>query len=109
VYDFRHKPGPVQRRPGFVEPYHPRLDWQMWFAALDPLGNLPLLQALSHRLRDGTLDVLHLLGRNPFPDAPPRFIRFALYDYRFTTRSERARTGAWWARELRGYLPVATE
>jgi lipase maturation factor 1 len=109
AYDFRHKPGPVQRRPGFVEPYHPRLDWQMWFAALDPLGNLPLLQALSQRLRDGTPDVLHLLGRNPFPDAPPRFIRFALYDYRFTTRSERARTGAWWARELRGYLPVATE
>jgi hypothetical protein len=109
AYDFRYKPGPVQRRPGFVEPYHPRLDWQMWFAALDPMGNLPLLQALSQRLRDGAPDVLRLLGPNPFPGAPPRFIRFALYDYRFTTCSERVRTGAWWARELRGYLPVATE
>ena len=104
-YEFRWKPGPVARRPAFVEPHHPRLDWQMWFAALDPMSSLPLLRALSGRLLAGTPDVLALLGRNPFPDAPPRFIRFAQYDYRFTTPAERLRSGAWWRRELIGYLP----
>ena len=104
-YAFRWKPGPVARRPGFVEPHHPRLDWQMWFAALDPMSNLSLLRTLSQHLRAGTPDVLALLGRNPFQEAPPRFVRFAQYDYRFTTVEERARTGAWWKRQLVGYLP----
>jgi hypothetical protein len=69
------------------------------------MSNLSLVRALSHHLRAGTPDVLALLGRNPFPGAPPRFVRFAQYDYRFTTVEERARTGAWWKRELVGYLP----
>jgi hypothetical protein len=104
-YEFRYKPGAVTRRPPFVEPHHPRLDWQMWFAALSPMTSVTLLQSLSSHLRAGTPDVLALLGRNPFPDAPPRFIRFAEYQYRFTTPAERSRTGAWWTRELVGYLP----
>jgi Protein of unknown function (DUF1222). len=72
---------------------------------LDPPSNLPLLQALSERLLTGSPDVLALLSRNPFPGDPPRFLRFARYDYRFTTSAERSRTGAWWRRELVGYLP----
>jgi hypothetical protein len=106
-YEFRDKPGAVARRPGFVAPYHPRLDWQMWFVALDPMRGLPLLQSLARGLRAGAPAVVGLVGSNPFPGAPPSAIRFAVYDYRFTTRAERARTGAWWARELRGYLPDA--
>jgi len=105
-WNLRYKPGPVDRAPGFVEPYHPRLDWQLWFAALDPMRGLPLLQALSERLRAGTPAVTALVGPSPFRGAPPRFLRFAYYDYRFTTWSERRKTGAWWARELRGYLPA---
>jgi hypothetical protein len=104
-YEFRYKPGPVARRPPFVEPLHPRLDWQMWFAALAPVNNLPLLRALAQRLKAGAPEVLTLMGRNPFPTAPPRSVRFAIYDYRFTTPDERKRTGAWWERELAGYLP----
>ncbi len=98
-YEFRYKPGPVTRRPRLVAPFHPRLDWQMWFAALDPLGNYDWLQSLAGRLRAGTPEVLALLGRNPFPDAPPRFVRLVKYDYRFSTAEERRRTGAWWVRE----------
>lgn len=105
AYEFRFKPGPVTRRPGFVAPYHPRLDWQTWFAALDPMGNWEWLTALAKHLRAGTPEVLALLGRDPFAGAPPRAIRFARYDYRFSTPDERARTGAWWVRELSGYLP----
>ena len=103
-YDLRYKPGPVSRAPGFVEPYHPRLDWQLWFAALDPMRGLPLLQALSARVRAETPAVIALLGPAPFR-AAPRYIRFAYYDYRFTTWSERRKHGTWWVRELRGYLP----
>ena len=105
-WDLRYKPGPVNRAPGFVEPYHPRLDWQLWFAALDPMRGMPLLQALSARLRAGTPAVAALVGPSPFRGAAPRFIRFAYYEYRFTTWPERRQTGAWWARELRGYLPA---
>jgi hypothetical protein len=104
-YEFRYKPGSVTRTPPFVAPLHPRLDWQMWFAALGPMNNLSLLQALSGRLRAGTPGVLALLGRDPFNGVPPRYVRFALYDYRFTTPAERTRTRAWWKRELVGYLP----
>ncbi|HKT59152.1 MAG TPA: lipase maturation factor family protein [Gemmatimonadales bacterium] len=104
-WDLRYKPGPVNRAPAFVEPYHPRLDWQLWFAALDPMRGLPLLESLSRGLRAGTPAVAALVGPDPFHGAPPRFIRFAFYDYRFTTWSERRKTGAWWVRELRGYVP----
>jgi hypothetical protein len=106
-YDLPYKPGPVVRAPGFVEPYHPRLDWQLWFAALDPMRGLPLLESLSRGLRAGTPAVVALMGRDPFPKSAPRYVRFALYDYRFTSWTERRRTGAWWVRELRGYLPDA--
>lgn len=101
-YEFRYKPGPVTRRPRFVAPFHPRLDWQMWFAALDPVGNYEWLQSLAGHLRAGTPEVLALLGRNPFPDAPPRFVRLVQYDYRFSTAEERRRSGAWWVRERVG-------
>jgi hypothetical protein len=107
AYDLAYQPGPVGRAPGFVAPYHPRLDWQLWFAALDPMRGLPLLQALSRGLRAGTPAVRALVGRDPFPHSAPRQVRFALYDYRFTSWGERKRSGAWWARELRGYLPDA--
>ena len=105
AYEFRYQPGSVARAPAFVAPLHPRLDWQMWFAALAPANNLSLLQALSQQLRAGSPEVLALFGRNPFPGEPPRFIRFAEYDYRFTTPAERSRSGAWWSRELLAYLP----
>ena len=106
AYDFRYKPGDVNRRPGFVAPFHPRLDWQLWFAALDLTGSIGWLETLGERLRTGTPEVVGLLGRNPFPTAPPRFVRAVLYDYRFSTPEERGRTGAWWVREMRGTISL---
>ncbi|HYT05747.1 MAG TPA: lipase maturation factor family protein [Gemmatimonadales bacterium] len=103
-YRFRWKPGDVTRRPRFVAPHQPRLDWQMWFAALDPEGARQWLGSLLGHLLRGTPEVLSLLGENPFPDGPPKYVRLAYYRYRFATPAERARTGAWWARELAGYL-----
>lgn len=98
-YGFRWKPGDVTRRPRFVAPHQPRLDWQMWFAALDPQGPPDWLLSLLRHLLEGTPQVLALLGRNPFPGEPPRYVRLAYYSYRFATPAERAAGGAWWVRQ----------
>jgi hypothetical protein len=105
-YEFKYKPGELTRRPPWVEPHQPRLDWQMWFAALGNYQTNPWILHLLARLLEGSPQVVGLLGRNPFPDAPPRYIRAQVYDYRFTTPEERKATGVWWHRELKGtYVP----
>jgi predicted DCC family thiol-disulfide oxidoreductase YuxK len=105
-YEFKYKPGDVRRRPRFVEPHQPRLDWQMWFAALGTYRDNPWFVNFCIRLLQGSPEVLNLLAHNPFPDAPPRYIRAVTYDYRFTTFAQRRITGAWWQREPQGiYLP----
>jgi hypothetical protein len=111
AYEFRWKPGATSRAPSFVQPHMPRLDWQMWFAALNPRRASGWLQGLSSRLLQGAPDVLELLDDDPFPGSPPRYLRWTYYDYRFTTPEERARTGDWWHREPRGVLlgPVSLE
>jgi len=99
AYEFRYKPGDLQRRPGFVAPHQPRLDWQMWFAALGgSCDESPWLQRFFERLREGSPAVVGLLGRNPFPDRPPRYVRAVLYDYRFVDLATHRRTGEWWQR-----------
>lgn len=106
-YEFRYKPGEVRKAPRFIAPHQPRLDWQMWFAALGFPESNPWFLALLNHLLEGEPAVLSLLAKNPFPNVPPRYIRGVLYDYRFTTRAERRQTGAWWRRERRGlYSPV---
>ena len=108
-YVFRYKAGDPQRAPVFVGPHLPRLDWQMWFAALARERELPWFEPFLVRLLQGSPSVLALLEENPFPDAPPRYVRAALYDYRFTDPAEHRRTGAWWRRELRGtYFPTVS-
>jgi hypothetical protein len=105
-YEFKYKPGEVKRRPAFVAPHQPRLDWQMWFAALGNWRQNPWVLNLANRLSRGSPEVLALLEINPFPDKPPRFIRASLYEYRFTDFAERKQTGAWWKRKPTGeYLP----
>ncbi len=106
-YEFKYKPGDLRRRPVFVAPYQPRLDWQMWFAALGRFQENPWFENLMIRLLQGAPEVLSLLAGNPFPDHPPRFIRASLYKYRFTSIEERARTGNWWRRQFLGpYFPA---
>jgi hypothetical protein len=102
-YEFRWKAGNVMRRPHFVEPHMPRLDWQMWFAALDPQSAQGWLSRLAMRILDGDEAVLKLLGPNPLA-SQPRYVRLAYYRYHFTSADERAKTGAWWTREFLGYL-----
>ncbi len=105
-YEFKYKPGDLNRRPVFVAPFQPRLDWQMWFAALGNYQQNPWFGNFCTRLLQGSPDVLKLLAKNPFPGKPPRFIRAELFNYRFTSFTERRATGAWWRREPLGeYMP----
>jgi lipase maturation factor 1 len=106
--EFRWKPGNVMRRPQFVEPHMPRLDWQMWFAALDPSSAQDWLLPLAERLMSGEPTVTRLLGPNPLAGRP-RYVRLAYYQYHFTSFSERAKTGAWWKREFGAYLTEPIE
>jgi hypothetical protein len=109
AYEFKFKPGDLARRPPFVAPHQPRLDWQMWFAALGHYQQDVWFTSLCNRLLQGSPEVLALLQTNPFPEAAPRFVRGLLYDYRFTDSATRRETGHWWRRELKGlYSPVMT-
>lgn len=109
AYEFKYKPGELMRRPPWVAPHQPRLDWQMWFAALGSYESDPWIVHFVARLLEGSPDVLRLLARNPFPNAPPRYIRAQLYDYSFTTSAEKKATGNWWQRNPRQlYLPPVT-
>ncbi len=108
-YEFKWKPGDLKRAPGWVAPHQPRLDWQMWFAALSDYHQNPWFVRFVKQLLTNSPEVTSLLKRNPFPKNPPRYIRAILYDYHFTTVAERSATGAWWKREERGiYLPRAS-
>jgi hypothetical protein len=98
AYDFRYKPGATARAPTWNIPHQPRLDWQMWFAALGDPREESWFVSFAERLLENKPDVVALLANNPFPDRPPQFVRATLYDYRFTDASTRATTGAWWVR-----------
>lgn len=106
-YEFRWKPGDTRRRPAFVGLHMPRLDWQMWFAALGDYRQNAWFMNFLVRLLQGSREVLGLLGRNPFPDEPPHYVRAVLYSYRFTDRATRSQVGTWWRRSRLGlYCPV---
>jgi lipase maturation factor 1 len=108
-YEFKWKPGALDKAPQWAAPHQPRLDWQMWFAALSNYRRNPWFVSFLERLLRNQPEVTRLLARNPFPDNPPRYIRARLYHYHFTTWSEYRATGAWWKREERGeYLPAVS-
>ena len=107
-YAFRWKPDALTRRPGFAAPHMPRLDWQMWFASLGTCAREPWLHAFLARLLEGSPDVSALLESNPFPDAPPRYLRTPLASYRFA-RPDEWLHGTWWTKtDLGSFCPIVT-
>ncbi len=107
AYEFKYKPGGVKRRPQFVEPLQPRLDWQMWFAALQRFDSNDWFLSFCYRILEGSSPVIGLLEKNPFPDKPPRFLRATIYEYRFTDWKKHRLDGSWWERTETGlYCPA---
>jgi hypothetical protein len=102
-YEFVAKPGDPNRRPAFIAPYQPRIDWQIWFAAMSTPAEYPWTFHFVWKLLHNDKNTLSLLANNPFPDAPPKYVRARLYRYQFTPLGEKG----WWKRELIGeWLPA---
>jgi lipase maturation factor 1 len=109
AYEFRWKPGDVNRAPRWCAPHQPRLDWQMWFAALGGPRQEQWFGNFVVRLLENDPSVTRLLARNPFPDKPPKYVRAILFKYQFTTSEEHRTTGAWWKRrEIGEFFPEAS-
>ena len=108
-YQFKGKPGALDFRSPQIAPYHLRLDWLMWFAAMSDYRDYPWFVNFVAKLLQGDASVLSLLRENPFPGHPPHYVRATLYEYHFTTAEERRRTGNWWKRTLtRPYFPAVS-
>jgi predicted DCC family thiol-disulfide oxidoreductase YuxK/uncharacterized membrane protein YphA (DoxX/SURF4 family) len=105
-YAFKYKPGNLRRAPGFIAPHQPRLDWQLWFAALDGPRRSPWFFGFEKCLLENSPPVLALMGPNPFPKQPPKYVRALVYEYHFTDRATRRANGEWWRRDFKGlYVP----
>jgi lipase maturation factor 1 len=108
-YPFRYKPQVVDRAPGIYAPYQPRFEWNLWFASLSDWRQNNFVLYTEARLLTNQPDVLALFRSNPFPQSPPRFTRAVLWQYWFTSKDEKRRTGNWWRRQLLGlYAPEIT-
>lgn len=106
-YQFKYKPGDVKRRPPWNIPHQPRLDWQLWFAALSSPEQNQWVLRLMQRILENSAPVLALLATNPFPDKAPIYLRAQFYDYRFTDWDSWQKTGAWWERRyVQEYFPA---
>jgi hypothetical protein len=109
-YPFRFKPQALDEAPGIYAPYQPRFDWNLWFASLTDYQNAQIVPLTEERLLENDPAVLSLFRGNPFPSAPPKFIRAVLWQYWFTTLQEKHDTGDWWRRQYLGlYAPVLTK
>lgn len=118
-YGFKAKPGDPMRTPPQVAPYHLRLDWLVWFLPFSVMVTADGIRISRYdlwflrfirKLLAGDPATVHLMGKNPFKDKPPVFIRALFYQYRYTTPEEKRDTGAWWARKLLGvYLQPVSE
>jgi hypothetical protein len=104
-YEFKYKPGALDRVPPFNVPHQPRLDWMIWFVPTQQIPQMYWFDLFMQRLHQGSTTVTGLLAHNPFADKPPKFLRVLVYRYHFTTPQERAESGNWWRREYLGIFP----
>jgi hypothetical protein len=108
-YEFRGKPNDVMRMPPQIAPWHLRLDWLMWFAAMSSYDQHPWFVNFMAKLLENDKPVLGLLKSNPFPEGAPKFVRAELYEYHFANVETHRRTGAWWVRTRAGsYFPAVS-
>lgn len=108
AYEFRYKPGELDRAPPWNIPHQPRLDWQMWFAALEDPRGLRWFWRFMQKLLENDPAVTALLRYNPFPQEPPRYLRAQFYTYTYSDPQQKA-NGQWWNRRLLGaYAPVVS-
>jgi len=105
AYRYRFAPEALDQTPPFIVPHQPRLDWMLWFVPTQRPVQMLWFGEFLRRLHEGSPSVLKLLAYNPFPEAPPLYLRVVAYQYHFTSPEERARTGNWWRRDYLGLFP----
>lgn len=104
-YVYKGLPVLTDKRPPQIAPYQLRLDWQMWFAAMESPEEYPWTRFLIWKLLHNDAGALNLFAANPFPHAPPRYVRAVLYKYSFVRPGQ----GGFWRRERLGlWLPPAS-
>ena len=99
AYSFRNKPQALNEAPRIYAPYQPRFDWNLWFASLGDWRQDEIAPVTEQRILENDKDVLALFRSDPFPQAPPRYVRAVLWQYWFTSREEKRATGNWWRRQ----------
>jgi hypothetical protein len=104
-FHFMYKPGNVSQEPKFIVPHQPRLDWQMWFAALQTYHETPWLLSLSYRLLQGDPSVQRLLDTEKNPSKAPKFIRASLYHYKYTKAGGKS-ADTWSRSKSQEYMPA---
>lgn len=109
AYPFRHKPQELDKPPRIYAPYQPRFDWNLWFASLGEWRDNPIVLRTERRLLSNDPDLLSLFAANPFPNAPPRYVRAVLWQYWFTSMAEKREHGLWWRRRFVGLYAPAIE
>ena len=108
-YLFRYKPQALNQRPGIYAPYQPRFDWNLWFCSLGDWQQNEIVPRTEEQLLANSYDALHLFASNPFPAAPPKYVRAVLWQYWFTSMKDKHDSGNWWKRQLLGlYAPEIT-
>ena len=109
TYTFRYKPGDPSRAPRWVAPHQPRLDWQMWFAALGNYRDNPWFSNFMYRLLSASPDVLRLVEKDPFAGHRPKYVRALAFEYRFSDIHYKETTQMWWQKEPKGmYFPPSS-
>jgi lipase maturation factor 1 len=95
-YRFIYKPGSASKRPTFAGLHMPRLDWQMWFAALGPYQRQSWFLPFMGRLLAAEPQVLELMAEAPFAEGRPRYVRALIAPYNFTKDGAISQGGIWW-------------
>jgi hypothetical protein len=109
TYEFEWKPGDPSHRPHFVAPHQPRLDWQMWFAALGDLRDSPWFLRMVHQILQGEESVTGLFAKDPFEGKKPRYMRAVIYDYKFSKPGDLSSRGLWWKQGMaEPFMPMVS-
>lgn len=104
-YRWRAQPSDPAAAPIQIAPYQPHLDWQLWFAPMETVNECPWAVSLAAHLLRNDPQTLGLIGFNPFPAAPPRYIRAVEYSYRFAPPGHPPHV--YWTRERLGlWMPA---
>ena len=103
-FEFKVKPGNVDRRNRWISPYHHRLDWCMWMASLGGEGKAGWVKGFLRGLAEGREEVLGLMGeqsdgiKEVYAQGGPMYVKIDEYVYEFDYQEDMGERGEGWER-----------